>query len=806
MSKLQLITTNLIDTIERVAEEASEIYILTSFVMKSGVKKLLPALQKAAIRGADIYIGTGDYLHITQPDALQLLVDELPEANVRMWQSGGRSFHPKAYLFRLNDGGHIIVGSSNMSASALTSGIEWNVSAGDRELFEIALAEFEAIFYHDHTIPMNMETVKKYRERYDEFHRSHSIAAQWTEAEEESMMLEGPSDQAELIVEMKELYTYKLTPRPAQEEALAALHATMDEQYERALVVMATGLGKTYLAAFFTKRFKRVLFIAHREEILEQAKKSFLHVHRDRTAGILNGTYKEKDADMIFASIFTLNSNHHLHSFQPDDFDLIVVDEFHHAASKSYEKIRHYFTPQFFLGITATPDRMDNKDVYSICDGNVAYRIHFLEAIQKQWLAPFHYYGVYDDTDYSSVTWLGTRYDEEELLAVQMRTEMADNILQAWLEHKQTRTIGFCSSIKQADFLTRYFNGKGYKTVALHSQATAMTRPTAIEALDKGQLDIIFTVDLFNEGVDIPSVDTILFVRPTESLTVFTQQIGRGLRIADGKTHCVMIDLIGNYRNADVKMSVFDTDPSQKKKGTIPTVPENCLINFELKAIELLTEMSRKRNPRKEQLHFAYEDLKLELGRRPTYLEFHLKANADSKAIKEFHQSYPEFLHNIGELNEQEEEVFKKHANWFNEVEKTAMNKSYKMVVLKYMLERGFDHWTKPITPIETAPFFHDYLTSKEYRKRIDFSDKQGKKLWQYDEKAVTKLIVDMPMTKWSGSGNGLVTFDGERFKVGVNIEEKEKEIIFKWTKEICMYRLHRYFERKVEKTEQSNE
>ncbi|MGG3449629.1 DEAD/DEAH box helicase family protein [Domibacillus aminovorans] len=806
MSKLELITTNLIDTIERLAEEASEIYILTSFVMRSGVKKLLPALQKAANRGTDIHIGTGDYLHITQPDALQLFVDKLPEANVRMWQSGGRSFHPKAYLFRMNDEGCVIVGSSNMSASALTGGIEWNVSADDSELFETALAEFEAIFYHEHTIPVNMETVKKYRERYAEFHRRQSVAAQWTEAEEESMMLEGPSDQAELIVEMNEPYTYKLIPRPAQEEALAALYATMDEQYERALVVMATGLGKTYLTAFFAERFKRVLFIAHREEILEQAKNSFLHVHRDRTAGILNGTYKEKDADMIFASVFTLNSTHHLHSFQPDDFDLIVVDEFHHAASKSYEKIRHYFTPKFFLGITATPDRMDNKDVYSICDGNVAYRIHFLEAIQKQWLAPFHYYGVYDDTDYSSVTWLGTRYDEEELLAVQMRTEMANKILQAWLKHKQTRTIGFCSSIKQADFLSRHFNEKGYKTVALHSQTTSMTRPAAIKALDKGQLDIIFTVDLFNEGVDIPSVDTILFVRPTESLTVFTQQIGRGLRIADGKTHCVMIDLIGNYRNADVKMSVFDTDPTQKKKGAIPAVPENCLIDFELKAVELLTEMSRKRNPRKEQIRFAYEDLKLELGRRPTYLEFHLKANADSKAIKDVHNSYPGFLYNIGELNEQEAVAFRNHENWFTEVEKTGMNKSYKMVVLKYMLERGADHWTKPVKPIEIAPFFHDYLTSKEYRKRINFSDKQGKKLWQYDEKAVAKLIADMPMTMWSGSSNGLVMFDGELFKVDVNIEEREKEIIFEWTKEICKYRLHWHFERKAKNLEKLND
>ncbi|WP_050180623.1 DEAD/DEAH box helicase family protein [Domibacillus robiginosus] len=797
MTKLQLITSQLLDVINRLADEATEIDILTSFVMKSGVKKLVPALQRAAARGAEIRIGTGDYLHITQPDALQMLVEEVPEAEIRLYKSGGRSFHPKAYLFRLGEKGHVIIGSSNMSASALTGGVEWNVAAQNDRLFEEALAAFEAIFYHEQTVPVNQETVHDYRGRYTKFHEKNALRAEWTEAEEVDAMFSEPAGQESMVAEQGETYTV-LSPRPAQEAALAALEQTMEEEYERALVVMATGLGKTYLAAFFARHFKRVLFVAHRVEILEQAKKSFLHVHPDRTAGILNGTTKEKEADMIFASVFTISLKHHLHTFERDAFDLVVIDEFHHAASQSYQKVRDYFTPTFFLGITATPDRMDNKDVYGICDGNVAYRIHFMEAIQKQWLAPFHYYGVYDDTDYSALTWLGSRYDEEELLAVQLRADMAEKIINAWRTHKQTRTIAFCSSIRQAEFLSRYFNENGFRTIALHSGTKEISRPAAISMLDQGELDVIFTVDLFNEGTDIPSVDTILFVRPTESLTVFTQQIGRGLRTAPGKTHCVLIDLIGNYRNADVKMRVFDTEPDRKTRDVVPAVPASCIIDFDLKAVELLEEMNQKRNPRKEQLHIAYEALKKELGRRPSYLELHLHGAVDSKMVKEFYGSYPAFLAAVDQLTEAESGAFEAFAHWFAEVEKTGMNKSYKMVVLRYMLSKGAEHWLDPITPAEAAPYFHQYLTAKEYRKRIDFSDRQGKKLEQYNEKAVADLIAKMPMTKWSGSSKGLIGFENGQFHI--QLEAAGNEEVFEWTKDICEYRLHAYFERKEKK------
>jgi superfamily II DNA/RNA helicase len=296
--------------------------------------------------------------------------------------------------------------------------------------------------------------------------------------------------------------------------------------------------------------------------------------------------------------------------------------------------------------------------------------------------------------------------------------------------------LAFCSSIKQANFLSLYFKQSGYRTVSLHSQQADISREQAIHQLSSGNLDVIFTVDLFNEGVDIPSVDTLLFVRPTESLTVFTQQIGRGLRLHPDKETCVIIDLIGNYRNADIKLSLFDTEPAEGKTRTIqPKLPEYCEMELEVQVINLLHEMTRKRQPRREKLKNDYLDLKRDLGRRPTYLELHLQGASDSIQYKQEFNSYVRFLKWAEELTDRELEVFHRYENWLVEVEKTSMSKSYKMIVLLAMLDRGISDWYKPATSRELAPFFHSYLMAKEHRKRIDFSDKSSKKLWMYDEK-----------------------------------------------------------------------
>ncbi|MFZ3591292.1 DEAD/DEAH box helicase family protein [Bacillus sp. DJP31] len=558
------------------------------------MKLVLPQLKAASARGCEIKMLVGDYLYITQPDALELLLRELPGIELRLFRSAGQSFHPKAYLFRGNDKNHVIVGSSNLSKSALTGGIEWSLHVPtplEESLFDVAAEEFMKQFYEERTIPLNEETLALYREQFDIHNIQRPFSQAWSEQEEQEVMY-GTSVDQPVVVETKEPYIVQeeLLPRPAQVLALQALKDSIKDDYDKALAVMATGLGKTYLAAFFAEDFKRVLFVAHREEILIQAQHSFKHVHPDTSTGFYNAKDQKLDSNFVFASVQTLNQQHHLSRFKPDTFDLIVVDEFHHASAPSYMRILEYFKPRFLLGITATPYRLDNKDVFGLCDGNVAISIHFLDAIKNQWLAPFRYHGIYDDTDYSQIRWLGTRYDEEELARVQLRTEMAEKILQEWIDHKQSRTIAFCSSIRQADFLNRHFQQAGFRSISLNGNTPNEERLAARDQLNTGKLDIIFTVDLFNEGVDIPRVDTLLFVRPTESLAVFTQQIGRGLRITDGKDHCVIIDLIGNYRNADIKWGVFNPTYVGVPEPRLieQSMPEGCQFNIDTEVIDRL--------------------------------------------------------------------------------------------------------------------------------------------------------------------------------------------------------------------------
>ncbi len=801
MPDIKLITENLADELIPSIHKAVGIYILTSFVMESGIRLLAPHLREAAERGAEIKLLAGDYLFVTQPEALRTLLGIHPAIESRLWISRGTSFHPKAYLFDHGEGqGLFIVGSSNLSMSAFRMGVEWNLAVNaqlEPYTFHSALEKFMQQFNHEQTEPLNDISLAIYEEAYNRNRQKYpDLVRSIEEMEAAELMLPGkesvtPADENEPLG--------RITPRQAQLLALEALEATSEEGYDKAMVVMATGLGKTYLAGFFAQRYTRVLFVAHREEILHQAERSFRQIMPEKTSGLYNGTSKDEAADFVFASIYTLGMKRHRERFSPNAFDLIVVDEFHHAAAKSYQAILDYFQPKFLLGITATPDRMDGKDVYALCDGNVAYRIHFLEAISKGWLSPFRYYGVHDETDYSQITWLGNRYDEEELLAVQLKEESAASVYEAWTKYKQTRTIAFCSSIAQADFLARYFRAQGVQVVSLHSRTQEMNREEAIKKLGTGTLEVIFTVDLFNEGVDIPETDTLLFVRPTESLTVFTQQVGRGLRLHPSKQACNIIDLIGNYRNADVKMSLFDMTPGEggKKRSAALTVPEGCVLELEVGVIDLLNELSRKRQPRKEQLKSAYMDLKRELGRRPSYLELHLHGRADSREYRQEFGSYVGFLHWAEELSELEQKAYLDYEWWYREVEQTGMSKSYKMVLLQGMLERGVDDWNRPITPIEAAPHFHRYMMGKEYRKRIDFSDNKTRQMWEYDESKVAKLIAEMPMTKWSGSSKGRITFDELAFVIDIDVADEHKKVVYDWTRQICEYRLHFYYERK---------
>ncbi|MBR2564907.1 MAG: DEAD/DEAH box helicase family protein [Paenibacillus sp.] len=805
---VKLITDNLADELITRMQHASGIYIMTSFIMQSGVKLLAPHLKRAAERGAEVRMLAGDYLYITQPEGLRALCEVDPRIEARLWRSMGTSFHPKAYLFDHEHGeGMLIVGSSNFSFTALKTGYEWNLAMNaeaEPYTFQSALEKFMQSFYHETTLPVNLDSIALYEEEYQKYHQKNpEMIQRITEMEEAEFGTRLPEEETEQ--ESDVLPLLPIQPRFAQLDALEALNATMEEQYERAMVVMATGLGKTYLAGFFAQKFQRILFIAHREEILNQAKKSFQQIMPERSHGIYNGKQKDGEADCVYASIYTLSLQRHRDVFAADAFDLIVVDEFHHAAAKTYMKVIEYFRPQFLLGITATPDRLDGKDVYALCDGNVAYQMHFIEAIRRGWLAPFQYYGVFDNTDYSQIRWLGTKYDEEQLMSVQLHEEHVETIYAAWMRHKQTRTIGFCSSIRQADYLAAYFRSQGVKVLSLHSRTREMSREEAIRQLGAGELEVVFTVDLFNEGTDIPSVDTLLFVRPTESLTVFTQQVGRGLRLSEGKSHCTIIDLIGNYRNADVKLSLFEVHGKEKVSGkaldsAIPEVPDNCGIHLETQVVNLLQELSRKRMPRREKLHQDFLDVKRELGRIPTYLELHLMGQSKSIGYRSEFGSYIGFLYWAEMLSPAEGEIYVRHEAWLRDVEKTIMNKSYKMIVLLYMLERGEAHWMDPITPGEMAGFFYRYLTEKEYRKRKDFLDKGKAALTEWNEKTeneMTKIIIDMPMSKWSGAKDSMTRFEDGVFSLNVEVQNpEERAVLYRWTRDICLYRLHTYFER----------
>jgi HKD family nuclease len=429
MSDLRLHTSNLGTPLQEHIDAATEIYMVVAFAQVSGVKELSASLRKAGESGAQIRILVGDYLYLTNPDALDMLL-EIPNIELRLYRSKGRSFHPKAYLFRTFNSGTFFVGSSNLSHSALNHGVEWNVeipSSISEEVFEESIAAFHELFYSEYSQMMNPVSLQPYREEY--------------EARKDRMKELEVAEHSPVYIEDD-----SITPTSVQDAALLALRETMAEGRKKAMLVLATGLGKTYLSAFFARQFKRVLFVAHQKELLLQAEKSFLNVATDWKTGLLLGgeSRDQETADVVFASIQTLASKQRMEQYNPEQFDLIIVDEFHHSAAPSYRRVLDYFQPKFLLGLTATPDRLDGGDVYALCDDNVAFQMHFTEAIEKSFLTPFHYVGIYDEIDYSQIRLInGRRYDQEELLAEQLKESVAEKIYKAWAEHHQSRALGF---------------------------------------------------------------------------------------------------------------------------------------------------------------------------------------------------------------------------------------------------------------------------------------------------------------------------------------------------------------------------
>jgi superfamily II DNA or RNA helicase/HKD family nuclease/diadenosine tetraphosphate (Ap4A) HIT family hydrolase len=674
----------LLPHLRRALDGAKQADIAVAFVLQRGIDLVADHLADLLERGGRLRFLTGDYLDCTEPTALRTLLDLAAfapdRAQVRIFDAADLSFHPKAYITYSSDDRCIaFVGSSNLTQIALRHGVEWNyriVAADDTPEFGEIARGFERLFSHPRSVPLTSAWIDAYSRR-----RQQSVLRS------RHQPVEVPEEAPEPPPE----------PHAIQRDALAALERTRAEGNAAGLVVLGTGLGKTFLAAFDSKRpeFRRILFVAHREEILRQALGTFRRIRPWASFGRFAAGEKAADADILFASIQTLGKMRHLRDFAPATFDYIVVDEFHHAAAGTYRRLIAHFTPKFLLGLTATPERTDGGDLLSLCQENLVYRCDFPAGIERGLLSPFKYLGVPDTVDYRNIPWRNARFDETALTAAVATGARAQNALEQYRKHAGQRTIAYCCSVRHADYMRRYFAAQGVRCAAVHSQTSSDPRTGSLERLAAREIDVLFAVDMLNEGIDLPSIDTVLMLRPTESRIIWLQQFGRGLRRSDGKSHLTVIDYIGNHRSFLLKAQALFGLPEgdahiERTLNLLAErayeLPPGCEATYELEAMDILRGLLRRASDR-EALKLYYEEFRERTGARPTAVEaFH--DGYKPGACRNTHGSWLGFVRAMEDLQEFPDSAELGTAKRFlKSLETTAMAKSYKMLVLQTMLD-----------------------------------------------------------------------------------------------------------------------
>ncbi|AVR87517.1 DUF3427 domain-containing protein [Thauera aromatica] len=773
---------------------ADEIDLAVSFVQPSGLRLLLPDLHDALARQAAesrlparVRILTSDYLDITDPKALRLLVLLQGQgAQVRIFEARGCSFHLKTYLFthfaeQSELHGTVFVGSSNISRSALTDGLEWNYRVdypGDDGFLE-ARARFEEIFHDSRTFELTDAWIDRYE------------------------MRRLPPRPAELSVDDNEKPP---TPTPIQNEALAALTHTRREGYRRGLVVLATGLGKTWLAAFDAEQMgaRRVLFVAHREEILNQAADTFVRIRPRAHVGFYMGQTRDTQVDVLCASVQTLGRNAHLERFAPQHFDYIVVDEFHHAAAPTYRRLLAHFAPQFLLGLTATPDRTDQSDILSLCDDNLVFDRNLFAGIEAGLLAPFHYYGIWDESvNYKEIPWRNGRFDPDRLSNKLATLARARHALEEWRKRAQQRTLAFCVSIRHAEFMATQFRLQGIEAAAVYA-GSELARGEALEQLADGRLAVIFSVDLFNEGVDLPAIDTVLMLRPTESKILFLQQLGRGLRRAEGKERLVVLDFIGNHHSFLHKPQALGqigsaykqlAEFARKIEARRLELPTGCYINFELELIDFLKSLDGDGIAR------DYEALREGLGRRLTLAEFY-RSGANLGRMRKEYVSWFGLVQAMADLDEAESAILDTHQGMLCELETTSMTKSFKMVLLEAFQE--LDGWR--IAPALAQLAERSWQIMQRRRPLLaDLPDtledtQDGTSVgWQ-------RYWRDNPVNAWIGGNqaagkSNLFRTRNDHFEPSFQVVPEQQETLTEMVQELIDYRLAAYEARRASTT-----
>ena len=779
-------------------QKADSVDIIVSFLMESGVNMLIKHLGNALKRGAKIRILTGNYLGITQPSALYLIKRKLGnQIDLRFYNEKNRSFHPKSYIFHYEDYSEIYIGSSNISRSALTSGIEWNYrfrSTTDPESYDKFYETFEDLF-QNHSIAIDDEELRKYSKNWHKPAVSKDLERY--DAETEDNDVQEPFE-----------------PRGAQIEAICALEHTRAEGASRALISAATGVGKTYLAAFDSKKYKRVLFVAHKEEILRQAAESFQNVRKSDDYGFFDGNAKCTDKSVIFASVATLGKSEYLNEtyFPKNYFDYVVIDEFHHAVNDQYMRIVEYFKPQFLLGLTATPERMDGRNIYEICDYNVPYEISLKDAINKGMLVPFHYYGIFDKTDYSQLHQVRGKYDDRELNQTYIGNERRyELIYKNYCKYGSKRALGFCCSKEHAKDMAKEFCRRGIPSVAVYSDAHGEyteDRSIAIQKLMQGEIRVIFSVDMFNEGVDIPAVDMVMFLRPTESPIVFLQQLGRGLRKSMGKEYLNVLDFIGNYEKAGRVRFLLTGKTFSETKTYNPAdrtdYPDDCMIDFDLELIDLFAEMDKRTLRVKDCIRGEYYRVKNLLDKSPSRLELFTYMDDDVYQLAMQHSKenpfkrYLDYKKELDELSE-DESAFLQDINgrdFIHLIETTNMTKVYKMPVLMAFYNHG--DIRMEVTEQQLLASWKEFFPTGTNWKDLD-KDMTYEKYMAISDKEHINKILKMPVHFLQLSGSGFfVRRDGCALALSEKLQDViDNPVFVDQMRDVIRYRTMDYYQRR---------
>ncbi|MGE6370235.1 DUF3427 domain-containing protein [Planococcus kocurii] len=615
-----------------------------AFVTESGLATLKTHLSDLDRKGIKGRILTSTFLNFNQPKVFKELM-KINNVEVRL--SSMKGFHSKGYIFSHQTHQTLIVGSSNLTAQALKVNYEWNVKLSSHE---------------------NGELVHHFYQQFEEvWENAQPLTEQWITSYEQSYVPIEYRKELKNIAEFPEVYTenplkeaINIKPNKMQEAALQQIQSVREAGNDKGLVISATGTGKTYLSAFDVRSFapKRMLFIVHREQILQKAKSDFIRILGgvESDFGILSGNLRDTDARYLFATIQTISKEATLNQLDPQAFDYILIDEVHKAGAKSYQKVIEYFQPKFLMGMTATPERTDDFNIYELFDYNVAYEIRLQEALEEDMLCPFHYFGVIDIEYEEGVI------DEATVFSKLITEERVDHLLQKinYYGHsgEKVRGLMFCSRKEEAIKLSEELNRRGLKTVALTGQNSQEERILHVDRLENGIIDYILTVDIFNEGIDIPSVNQVVMLRQTQSSIIFIQQLGRGLRKHGSKEFVTIIDFIGNYKNNYLIPVALSGERSQNKDNIRRRMKDTSYIrgistvNFEEIAKNRVFSAIKKSNLSDMKiLREAYLELKNRIGHIPQLQDFIQHNSIDPLVIVQKYTTYHQFLLKLKEID-----------------------------------------------------------------------------------------------------------------------------------------------------------